>query len=266
MVIVLLTALLVGDVSWAQREPLIPMSAVRGGPRLTGQARITYLLRQLDLTKEQREYARTLLDSIKPSDMEGAEAAVEEVYQLVDKIAKAREAGDKELEDKLTEQIRQVGRKLQGDDEFFMNMELMLTDEQKKVLEAARERLKRNPRGLLRPVDVFRAAEALDLTNKQRQGLERMRHELMLTQRGIREMKPENRFQLMNRLLQGVKSVLTNEQWKRFNVTIAKLRPDLLSSLQVSVPDSQLGVRKDPEDPAGEQQEPADQEQEPAEE
>ncbi len=251
IVLIFLAALLMTGASWAQRQPTVPMTAVGEEQKLKGERRIRYLLRQLDLTTEQREYARTLIATML-DEADNPPLSLEQVYTLMAEAQQAEKDGDDERAEQVKQQLRALGRGADREGEFFMNMETELTDEQKGVLRAARERLKRNPSGALRPVDVFRVVYQLDLTKEQKAQTDlwhaRFREEL----RNVKTLDDDKRFQLMNGLLERLRAELTPEQQASFDLSVRRLRPDLANrSLRARVPQTQPAAEEEGEE-AGE--------------
>jgi hypothetical protein len=249
MVLIFLAVLLMTAVSWAQRTPMVPMLAVSEEQKLSGEKRIRYLLRQLDLTREQREYARGLIATIL-DEGDTPSLSLEQVYTLMAEQQQAEKDGDEERAEQARQQLRALGRGADREGEFFMNMETELTGEQKEVLGAARERLKRNPSGALRPVDVFRVIYRLDLT-KERKAQMDLWHARFRTDLGkVRTLDDDQRFQLMNGLLERLRAELTPEQQASFDLSIRRLRPDLADrELLVRVPQTQPAAGGRSEEP-----------------
>jgi hypothetical protein len=227
-----LAALLATEVAGAQRKPIVPMAALSEGGKLRGKTKVLYLLRQIDLTNEQREHARGLIATIIDSEAE-QDFSLEQVYTLMAEMQEAEAAGDEKRKQQLTQQMRELGQTSDNHEEFFMNMESVLTDEQKARLAEARGRLERNPSGALRPVDVFRAVQALGLSDEQQEHIGQLRDKLRKALRQTQTLKDKQRFQLMNGLLEAIVSKLTPEQQEPFGLSIAKLRPDLAYRLRV---------------------------------
>ena len=130
LVVVLLATLLIAETSWAQRKPMVQMTAVSARGKLTGKKRILYLLRQLELTRSQRQLARGLIDSLEPG--KGKDISLELVYQLMAEIQQAEADGNEDHKKQLEQQLRELGQGSdQSEEEFFMNMEPELTDQQR---------------------------------------------------------------------------------------------------------------------------------------
>ena len=238
-----LTVLLVTEVAWAQRKPMVPMAAVSESGKLSGRTEVLYLLRQLDLTKEQREHARGLITTIIDTGAE-QDFSLEQVYTLMAEMQQAEADGDEERKKEISRQLRELGQRPDNHEEFFMNMESVLTDEQRAKLAEARARVERNPSGALRPVDVFRAVQKLDLSDEQRENVRQLCGKLRQSLRGTQTLKDRQRFQLMNGLLGAIVSELTPEQEQQFRLSVAKLRPDLAYRLRVLTEEKEQAVHE----------------------
>jgi Spy/CpxP family protein refolding chaperone len=243
-----LAATLIAEASWAQQKPLVPMSAVSTRGKLTGKNRVMYLLRQLDLTPPQRQRARALMDSILAGG-NNPELSLDQVYDLMAQIQDAQAKDDKEREKQLEQQLRALGKGSdQGEEEFFMNMEPELTAEQKALLQAARQRLERNPSGALRPVDIFRLLSKLNCTKEQQAKFEELENRMRQALRETKTLKDKDRFQLMNGLLVSIRKELTPEQAEKFALGVNEFRPDLTFRLRVKLDEASTGAEEDTQD------------------
>lgn len=260
LVVVLLATLLIAETSWAQRKPMVPMTAVSPRGKLTGKKKIFYLLRQLELTRSQRQQARGLIESLEPG--KGKDISLELVYQLMAEIQQAEADGDEDHKKQLEQQLRELGQGSdQSEEEFFMNMEPELTDQQRAALRAARERLERNPSGSLRPIDVFRLLPRLDPTDEQQAKFDQLGAKLRNGLRDVKTLKDKDRFQMINGLLASIKKHLTPPQQEKFELGIRQLRPDLAHRLRVRSADTPPGDEDEDEE---EEEEGAEETKKPA--
>lgn len=249
-VVMSLAALLAAQACWAQKQPTIPMVAVSETKKLTGANRIQYLLRQIDLSYQQRELARGLIASIL-DQTENQPFTIEQVTALMAQIQQKEAEGDEEGKKQLEQQLRNLATGFDREDEFFMNMEPELTDEQKAKLQAARERLERNPSGALRPIDVVRAVQELKLTKEQEAQLVTIQKDLRASLRQVKTITDEKRFQLINGLIERIHQLLTDEQQAAFDLKINQLRPDRVGlGLRARVPTTQSADEATPDDPS----------------
>ena len=165
--VMLLAAWLMTETLLAQRVPSVPISAVSEEREMTCQTKVRYLLRQLDLTREQLRHARGLMATILDDDA-NPPLSIAQVRAMVAELEEAQGADDEQRVKQIEQELRELGQRYDREAEFVMNMESVLTEEQKVVLQQARERLKRNPSGALRPIDVFRVLNRLELSEEQR--------------------------------------------------------------------------------------------------
>ena len=243
LALILTAAFLVTGTAWAQQKPIVPMTAVSESKALSGKTKVLYLMRQLELNPDQRENVRGLIDAILDSGAE-QDISLEEIYSLMAQVQEAEAAGDKDRITELTKELRSRGKKPENYDEFFMNLERLLTDQQKKLLKEARARLERNPSGALRPVDILRAAEKLDLNEEQRKHVEQVRQTARHSLRSTQKLKDKERFQVINGILGSIISKLTPEQEQAYGESIAKLRPDLAYRMRVLTPEQEAVLKE----------------------
>jgi len=229
-------------------RPVVPMAAVCPERKLTGEAKMRYLMRQLDLKLKQRQYARDLLASIYNNDA-NPRISLAQVHAIVAEIEKARAAGDKKREQELGQQLRELAQNADRDREFLENMDTVLTEPQKKLLKKATERLKANPTGAIRPLDAIRAARALDLSKDQQARLDKLVRNLRDDLGKRRQITNAVRYQLVNGLLYSIKHMLTPEQEKAFDLAILRMRCDLIGDLRARLPHKK-GARKSASQPA----------------
>jgi hypothetical protein len=239
MVVFALTVVMSGA-GLAQRMPTVPLAGVAEHRELDPQARIRYILRQLNLSDEQIKHARGLLRTIF-DDTLNPPLSIGEVHALVAELQVAQKEDDQERIEELEAQLRELGRGHDREAELIMNLEPVLTDAQKEVLTEVRARLKRNPSGALRPIDIFRAAHPLELSKAQRARLDKLHERFRLQMCGFRNKRidDETRFQLINGLIELIKAELKPEQVPDFELNVRRLRPDLAYRLRTKLPDKQ---------------------------
>ena len=231
--IIIAATLLATNSAWAQRKPVVPMSAISEKGRLAGKKLVLYTLRQLDLDKGQCQQARGLIESTIDAEPE-ADISLEQVYSLMQQMQEAKTAGDKKREAEITQQLRALGKSNTDNlDEFFENLSAILKDEQIITLKDVRARLQRNPSGAVRPVDVFREVEKLGLNEEQKQTVAEFKQKLAEAMRQKKDVKDKDRFQLMNSLLVKTMALLNPDQREKFDRALARLRPDLAYRMRV---------------------------------
>lgn len=237
LVVTLILALFVLDATaLAQQKPIVPLTAVSSHGQLSGRKKVVYVCRQLDLTEEQRQQARGLIEALIES-ADGQDIPLERIYRIVQELQEAEAAGDKETQERLSQELRSYGERRDASTEVFMNLEKILTEAQKAKMEEALGRLKRNPSGALRPVDVFRELDQLRLDSEQSQKVARLRKQLTQATRGMQSIKDSDRFQLLNGILSElINGVLSAEQRAQFERALSRLRPDLAYRMRVMTP------------------------------
>lgn len=218
-------------------KPTVPAEAVSDNRRLSGAMKMAYVIRQVRLNDEQKEFARGLFATLYQENAQ-PQLDLAKVHSIVAEIQKAKEDGDEKLAAELGQQLRDMARNSDGDEEFLMNMETVLTDEQKVAMHAAYERLERNPSGALRPIDVIRAANELDLTTEQRASIQQTGQALREKMRNSRGSKLDDewRFQTINAMIHSINQVLTEEQSRIFKSKIRGLRADIAVNTMTQQP------------------------------
>ncbi|RMF72275.1 MAG: hypothetical protein D6744_17025 [Planctomycetota bacterium] len=210
-------------------EPVISARAVDERNKLIGPFLIRYVLRQIDLTDEQHKLAMDLMNTV----YREAENQVDEQELAIQaqQIQKLRAEGKMAEADALEEMMRHSIPNPRR--EFFASITEHLTDEQKAKLEAARERIEANPSGALRPVDVFRAAQSLDLSPEQQEQLHQIKESFRRHISAAGKFDLPAKRQFMQRLLARIyDKVLTPAQRKQMDALLEPLRTDLLPGIE----------------------------------
>lgn len=242
-----------------------PGAAPKKEKALEGMNRVRYILQQLELAPEQRANAEGLAETMFSAGApEGAQSPIdlEKVRAIWAELEAAQKANDKPKIDKLSEELREMGRSAQGenkaqvtsgsDTEFLNNLEKSLNDQQKARLKETLGRLQTNPSGQLRPVDVLRAARATaGLDDKQAKSLADVEAKFR-TDINTRDEKAataeERRNTLLDGLIRDARAALTPPQAEAFDKKIALLRPAALASAALTIP---AAAAKPAEAPAG---------------
>jgi hypothetical protein len=228
-----LTVLLLPVIALAQQRS--PVRSDSQKPRvnpLRGEQKLRYLVKQLDLIPKDSEFVEGLLqlyaDSVREQETQQADRGdlLERVRVLYEQMQEAEKAGDKERAEQLREQMKVLGPGVVAEREFFDSLESILSEEQKAVLKRAQRRLQRVPDGTLRPIDVLRAAQSLELTPEQGPKLSKALRDFRayLKEQGARPAEGM-RALFIERIVAGIREILTPEQTERFDKQIEKLRP-----------------------------------------
>jgi len=221
----------------ARADADLPASAVDTHEKLSGEKKVRYLLRQLDLTPEQEAVAQDLIAETFAGQEGPPPLSVDRVREIWKQIEEAKAANDQEKIDELTAQLKQMGRETPAETGFFPKLKPHLTAEQELRLIQAQARLERNPSGGVRPIDLLRIALQFDLTPQQRDAV-RQAHQAARKRLGP-VLRPSSslRLELVNICAQRVRELLTPEQRREFERRLRALRPDLIDEgLRVTLP------------------------------
>jgi hypothetical protein len=234
-----LAALGTASVAPALAGPEIPAAAINRHANLLHKEKVTYLLRQLDLTEEQASHAEGLMESIILEQGAAPTIDLDKVRKLWTEIENYKAAGDQEKAEALIKELQQMGQDVAGGAEFFTNLEARLTDPQKQRLQQARARLERNPSGSIRPIDLLRAAWDLNPTEQQKRHLEEAHAALRKRIGPLLRFKDEFRVELVNFFADQLRSVLDPAQRAKFELRVSALRPDLIDQgVRVRLPEN----------------------------
>jgi hypothetical protein len=234
MRIMLLTGLVGALLATAARaqdqEYEFTQPAIDGREALTGEEKVRYLLRQVELTAEQAVFAESLIESVLPQEDEQQAAApnLNTVRQLWRELENARQAGDQAKVEEVSRQLSEMGRENAGDEDVFANLQARLNDEQKARLKQARMRLERVPSGAIRPIDLIRTARSFKLTVEQQQKLNEATMATNAMLGPILKPNKDLKLKMLDHLIGEIRGLLTPDQTKVFNRRIRGLRPDLI--------------------------------------
>lgn len=214
----------------AQRLAPLPPAAVEPQGRLVRDFRVRYLLRQLDLSEKQATEAKALVDvhysRVTRPSLSGDD--VDRLRSLMQAFQEAKDKNDEAEMRRVQAEIRLIGQSLDPEPEFWRNLDPILTDEQRKKLSAAEERLKVNPTGAIRAEDIIERLESEKLTDEQKSKLAELRK---LYEKAVAEASGEDaaaeRLDALNKLMVHGADLLTPDQLRGFRGSIRMLRPDL---------------------------------------
>ncbi len=220
----------------AQSFTPLSTSAIDIRRALTREKKIRYVLRQLDLTAEQAEHAKGLLESFYGPGATPPQDLVERIRNLYKELDEANKAGDKARVEQLTREIRRAGQEVSREPEFFENLMTVLNESQKRALERARARLQRHPSGGVRPLDVLDVIAELPLSPRQRAFLKAYHQRLRKQANTGLTWDDDRRVRIINAMLQTFERVLTPEQIAWVDYRIQRMRPDLVDQPLVGNP------------------------------
>jgi len=213
-------------------------AAGRAAPRfgrrviLSGEAKLRYVVKQLDVNAEQRNYVEALLEVYRDEEEDARQAMIANIGRLqavAKDYADAKRAGDTDKAAEYERQMRELTTPTErAEAEFFDNLNSVLNEEQKKTLQEWRERLAKDPDVSLRAQQVVDVAAKLSLDPEQKTNLERIVRDFREKNGRMVGGDPMNipHEALVNLLISQVREILTPEQVKHFERGLARLRPD----------------------------------------
>lgn len=206
--------------------PGAPAAPAAAPHAMTRSQRLAYIFKQLEMTPEQRQQADALMESVNGGAPPG-ELTIEKVREVWAAIQQAQAANDQAAVERYTEQLRQLGKQSQGsiddDEEFLSALKAQLTDPQKKTLERVVGWLKRNPSGIMRPVDYFDIARELKLSDGQLKQLVQVESDC---RRKANEQPPnddKSRQALGSTISNAITNVLTPDQRTQYETKIKRM-------------------------------------------
>lgn len=237
--VVMLALLAAGSIASAQNIQPMPGGRPAGQtepkrPPLKDEARAHYILAQIELSAEQKANAEGLLESSfaqAAAAGSGATIDLSKVQSLMEELRQAQADGNKQREEQITEELRSMGRGGPGtanaEREFLDNLRKSLNPEQLKQLDEALSRLERNPSGALRPIDVIRAAQAMNLSKQEEAELERAAAVYRKQVNGtVMQLGPEGpRGQSLTEMIEAIKKTLGAERGGKFEARVNRMRP-----------------------------------------
>jgi len=210
---------------------------------LRGEQKLRYLVKQLELNADDREFAEGLIEvyrqAVQEQTAEGDASGdlVERVRTLYARMQEAEKAGKKEEAERLREQMKTLGPGVTPEREFFESLRAALSDEQNVALDQAIERLKNTPDGALRPIDILRVVRAQNLTTEQQTKLSQALREFRDAQQNAGRPSEEANQAALNSFIETMKAILTPEQAAQLDKRIEQMRPEPPSNDAEQEPD-----------------------------
>jgi Spy/CpxP family protein refolding chaperone len=220
---------------------------------LQGEAKLRYIVKQLDLDKDQMDYATDLINIYNQRVEEERANGInrlQEVRVLWVQIEDAKKAGDNAKVAELMKQLEDYRTGVVPEREFFESLEGMLTPAQKETLAQVRERLKANPDVQLTPADVLKTARELKLTDEQNKKLTELQEALRTKQQPPAGGEAPSQTKILDDFIKDVRAVLTPEQAAAFDKQIAKMRPDPVAVVAPRAPAMTTDKHAPPPSPA----------------
>lgn len=206
---------------------------------LQGEAKLRYILKQLDLDKEQKEHAETLL-AVYEHDIQAERAnavnRIQEIRGILVEIQTAEKEGKKDEVERLKKSLENYRSGVVPERTFYEGLEAILKPEQKEVLTAVRARLQDNPDVQLTPADVAKVARDQKLNEEQTAKLTKLTEELRAKQQSTPAADAAAQAKLLEDFIKEVRGILTPEQAPAFDRQIEKMRPDPQPAPQAPAP------------------------------
>lgn len=208
-----------------------PAPTAKPKPPLQGMARIQYIVKQLNLDLEQKKHCDALIETYYSGSSSGSTIDINKIRAMADQMKAAQDAGNTAEYNRLQEELKAMGQGSTDEPEFLENLKKVLKPDQIKTLESTVERLKNNPSGSLRAIDVVRTARSLGLNEKQATDLEAAvvahRNKVNDTTAPRDATPPDAKMAAqLDEFIAAVRAVLSPEQAGRFDASIAAMKTE----------------------------------------
>lgn len=207
-------------------HPTPQISGQTGATTLRGEAKLRYIGRRLSLTADQQKSFDGLLDTFKvtvEAESQNQTAYLTQLKELIAAQTAATESGDKDKAEQIRKQINETRPGMRAEQEFFLNLEKLLTPEQKEVAALLRQHAEK-PGGLeLTPVYILTTARGLGLTPEQSKRIDALQSATMEQMNPLGG-QPPNREAVRDKLIVDVRAVLTPAQQKQYDARIEVLK------------------------------------------
>lgn len=214
----------------AQSRPAATPRPAGAGPRanpetLKGEKRAHYIMRQLDLTEEQKGHANGLIDVYykqKPDiDLVKLQVLISDGQKLeaqkkTEKDPQKLAQIDAQLED-INSQIRAMGQNDGNEEEFLTNLRMVLTPEQKTKLDETLKKLSSNPTGELHVADIVRFVAALKLNDEQQAKFREVQTKTYESANSQGNLDDAKRYAILKKMLEDLQGILDAGQMKTVN-------------------------------------------------
>ena len=223
---------------WAQETKANPQTkaseitrrAVAEEPVLRNEIKAHYVLRQLELTPEQREMGESLLASIMAGP--SPEPPLDRIRELMEKMREAQAAEDAAAEARAREDLKNLGQSLNKEHLFYEELERELPPDKVAMLKRVLDRLESNPSGAVRPIDLLYILRDLELTPEQAKKIDRLKLEFQERANEVTTTFDDNRrFALVKLMIEKLEAQLTPEQKSKFYERITLLRVDFVPEI-----------------------------------
>ena len=208
-------------------KPGAGMPAPRKG--LQYEAKLRYIVKQLDLDDKQREAAQDFLVLYRQGCDDQRARGVDILQQIRTLMVEAQDAdkaGDKAKAAALRQSAQDLRPGVLPEREFYENLNGILTEPQKTQLKKVQERVAANPDVQLTPADVVQAARDQKLSDEQNKKLTAVQEGLRTKQDAAPAADAAGQAALLDGFIKDVRGVLTPEQGTAFDKQIERMRPD----------------------------------------
>lgn len=215
----------------AQVTPMIrpqagpPGQAEAKGP--TGEAKLRWVCNRLRLDEKQKLQVDALI-AIYHAQIEELKADPDELGRRMKEkfgeIQAARAEGNNDLVSQLQNEMRDLMPEAAAEKNFYDTLGQSLSEEQREKLVRLREQVKDAPAISLRPAHVLKTIRGLNLTSEQNRQIEKLLDEYRESLRTANPKEPSQSEQMVEQLIDKLRTVLTEEQAKKYDDRIEELR------------------------------------------
>ncbi len=197
------------------------------------QDKLRYLCKLLDLNPQQWQHAEglfTLLDAEVNLSREEMVQRLLEIQRVVTAREAAKNSGDTRQFQELTDRLRELQVREPAQKHFIEGLTPVLTEQQKAKLPELLKQLEGAAELSLKPVQVLRAARALNLSPDQSRRLEQIEKDFRQAAAEAGDSEPTHGAALVDKLVREISAMLDSNQRSHFDREIERLRPPPPSS------------------------------------
>lgn len=214
------------------RPGLATPPSVAPGPLLQGDAKLSYLVRQLGLKGDLEAKANALLDTFRTkAELRKKELTPDKIKQMNEEASADIAAGRTVEGEAKRQRITELVGNVDLEREFITELQAVLSPEQKAALEAAQARLAVNPTGTLTPFDVVNVARTFPLSTDQQRALDAQRAAFRKEVNGIANFDAMARVRSLDQFVKDVRSILLPDQQAAFDAKVGPMWTEAQKSL-----------------------------------
>ncbi len=217
-----------------QRPNPAPPPAPAQKKGLEGEAKLRWVCKRLQLDAPQSQQVEALI-TVYQAELGDAErdkiALLRRMQEKLAEVDRAKADGNQDEVRKLQAELQGMGPEASTENNFFKNLEQVLTDEQKTKLPQLREQVKTTDpdapptgAGELRPAHILKAVRELPLTPEQGRQLEGVLEDFRNNLRGDPPKQEADFAERAERFIKIVRPILTPQQAGQFDKKIDDLR------------------------------------------